>query len=100
MAEGLEVQSDSDTIIRMLYFCERPRTTTQIMYYCSIDRARVRKFTDHCLKRKLLRQAGVEYDQETFALTEHGSKTLATAIDIMKELDMDPSEVLNSPSKR
>lgn len=82
--------SDSDIIIRMLYFCESsPRVKSQIMSYCQIDAYQFKKFMTHCLNRRLLRisidRSGYG-DVEQFVMSDHGRDVLRKTELIKREL--------------
>ena len=84
-----KIPSDSDIIVRMLYFCEIPKQRAQIMNYCGIDAERYRQFSEHCLKRGILRIAFVEEGIEAMSTTARGREVLATAKDIIRTLGLD-----------
>ncbi|MDG6994356.1 MAG: hypothetical protein JRN52_00415 [Nitrososphaerota archaeon] len=82
--------SDSDTVIRMLYFCETPRTPAQIMLYCGIDGIQLTRFTKHCLRRNLVKFVMSEMGPMSLVITEHGKEVLSKSMDILKELNLSP----------
>ena len=86
--------SDSDTVIRMLYFCETPRTPAQIMLYCGIDGVQLTRFTKHCVRRNLARFVMSEMGPMSLVITEHGKQVLSKSMDILKELNLNPEEEL------
>jgi predicted transcriptional regulator len=83
------ILSDSDIIVRMLYFCEIPKQKAQIMSYCGIDAERFRQFSEHCLRRGILKIAFVDQGLEAMVITSRGKEVLATAKDIIKTLGLD-----------
>ena len=88
-----EQRSDSDVIIRMLYYCTEPRGQPQIMSYCEIDGAQFKKYVQHCMKKDLLK---LEVDDEgslEYVVTEHGAEVLGTAAEIMGVLGIDKGEL-------
>lgn len=91
--------SDSDLLVRMLYFCDQPRTKSQIMSYCSMDGIKLKRFADHCISKKLLREMHTNPYEVTFILTQQGRETLSTAIDLMRELQIDPDDII-TPNKQ
>ncbi|HKW04530.1 MAG TPA: winged helix-turn-helix domain-containing protein [Nitrososphaerales archaeon] len=86
-------RSDSDTIIRMLYYCTEPRTLPQIMSYCGIDASRFKKFMQHCMKRDLLKMVVDEEASMEYVVTKHGAEVLATAAEIMGALGIEKEEL-------
>lgn len=88
-----EERSDSDVIIRMLYYCTEPRALPQIMSYCTIDGVQFKKYLEHCMKRNLLKME-VDGDGSTeYVVTQHGAEVLGTAAEIMGALGMENSEL-------
>ncbi len=92
MSENPRSLSDADIVIRMLYYCEEPRLPAQIMSYCWIDRSQFLRFSDHCIRRKLLKPISMEDDLLGLVITEHGRETLATAQEIMEALGIKDDE--------
>jgi hypothetical protein len=86
--------SDSDIIIRMLYFCEEPKLPAQIMNYLKIDGVKFRKFSGHCVKRGLLKVIASEQGLLEMQITQRGRVVLATADSIMMELGIGQDEPL------
>ena len=84
-----EERSDSDTIVRMLYYCAEPRSAAQVMSYCSIDRVRFEKYLKHCRKRDLLKMEIDDEGSQEYVVTQHGGEVLATATQIMAELGIE-----------
>jgi hypothetical protein len=93
-SEDLGEMSDSDIVIRMLWYCEEARLPSQIMSYCHIDGIQYRRFTGHCIKRGLLR--AISSDMGLFAMvtTDRGREVLETADKIMSTLGLEPDEPL------
>jgi predicted transcriptional regulator len=91
--------SDPDLLVRMLYFCDQPRTRSQIMSYCSMDGVKLKRFTDHCISKNLLKEIYTGSNGVMYTLTQHGKETLFTAIDLMRELQIDPADII-TPKKR
>jgi len=91
-AEDLGEMSDSDIIIRMLWYCEEPKLPSQIMYYCKIDGVQYRRFTGHCIKRGLLRAVSSEMGLFSMVTTDRGREVLETADKIMAALGLEPDE--------
>ncbi|MGI0080770.1 MAG: winged helix-turn-helix domain-containing protein [Nitrososphaerales archaeon] len=83
-----EKRSDSDTIVRMLYYCTEPRSQAQIMSYCGIDGVRFKKFFQHCVKRGLLKME-IDDEAEEYVVTPHGGEVLATATEIIGALGIE-----------
>lgn len=80
-------QADADILIRMLYFCsEEPKTESQIMLYCNIDRLKLARFARHCIARRLLKIAPSDDGLFPLVATERGIEVLSTAQDIMQGL--------------
>ncbi len=86
--------SDSDIIIRMLWYCEEPKLPAQIMNYCGIDGIKYRRFTGHCMKRGLLRAISSEMGLFAMVTTDRGREVLETADKIMSALGLEPDEPL------
>jgi len=86
--------SDSDIIIRMLWFCEEAKLPAQIMNYCHIDGVQFRRFTDHCIKRGLLRAVSSELGLFAMETTNRGREVLETADKIMFALGLEADEPL------
>ena len=86
--------SDSDIIIRMLWFCEEAKLPAQIMNYCNIDGIQFRRFTGHCIKRGLLRAVATEEGLFAMETTGRGREVLETADKIMSALGLEPDEPL------
>jgi predicted transcriptional regulator len=89
-----ESMSDSDIIIRMLYFCEVPKLPSQIMNYCMIDGVRFKRFSAHCIKRGLLKIVANEDGLFALQITERGREVLSSADSIMEELGIGQDEPL------
>ena len=94
LTEDLGAMSDSDIIIRMLYFCEVPKLPSQIMTHCELDYAKFRKFSGHCMKRDLLRAVASEQGLFALQITERGREVLETADAITTELGIGEDEPL------
>ncbi len=88
-----EQKSDSDVIIRMLYYCTEPRHQTQIMSYCEIDAAQFKKYVQHCMKRNLVKIEVDEEGSDEYVVTEHGAEVLGTAAEIMGVLGIEKGEL-------
>lgn len=84
-----EERSDSDVIIRMLYYCTEPRTLSQIMSYCGIDGVQFSKYLKHCMKRGLLKMEVDEEGSPEYVVTQHGGEVLGTAAEIMGALGIE-----------
>jgi len=85
-------RSETDIIIRMLYYCTEPRLPSQIMSFCDIDRDQFTRMSEHCIKKNLLKVVNAEMGMFGYVLTPRGRETLATAQLIMKELGVEDSE--------
>lgn len=87
--------SDADVVVRMLYFCEEPRLRSQIMSHCRIDALRFKRFSEHCIKRGILKLASIDYGLEAFVITDRGKGVLATTREIIGILGItsDPTRV-------
>ena len=86
--------SDSDIIIRMLWYCEEPKLPAQIMNYCHIDGIQYRRFTGHAIKRNLMKAISSEMGLFSMVTTDHGREVLETADKIMSSLGLEPDEPL------
>jgi hypothetical protein len=93
-SEDLGEMSDSDIVIRMLWFCEERRLPSQVMNYCHIDGVQFRRFSGHCIKRGLLRTVSSEQGLFAMLTTARGREVLETADHIMSTLGLDPDEPL------
>jgi len=93
-SEDLGEMSDSDTIIRMLWYCEEPKLPAQIMNYCHIDGLKYRRFTGHCIQRGLLRAISSEMGLFSMVTTDRGQEVLETADKIMSALGLVADEPL------
>jgi predicted transcriptional regulator len=94
IAEDPGELSDSDIIVRMLYFCEEAKLPSQIMNYCRIDGIKFRKFTGHCIKRGLLRAIASEMGLFAMQTTDRGRQVLETVDSIMAGLGLEQDEPL------
>ena len=93
-SEDLGEMSDSDVIIRMLWYCEEAKLPAQIMSYCHIDGIRYRQFTGHCIKRGLMKAISSEMGLFSMVTTDRGREVLETADKIMSALGLEPDEPL------
>jgi len=91
-SEDLGELSDSDVIIRMLWYCEEPKLPSQIMHYCRIDGIKYRKFTGHCIRRGLLKAISSEMGLFSMVTTDRGREVLETADKIMSALGLEADE--------
>ncbi|MDA4130566.1 MAG: hypothetical protein OK457_07325 [Thaumarchaeota archaeon] len=94
MEEDLGELSDSDIIVRMLYFCEEPKLPSQIMTYCRIDGIKFRRFTGHCIRRGLMRAIASEMGLFAMQTTDRGREVLEKVDSIMAGLGLEPDEPL------
>ena len=94
LSEDFSEMSDSDIIVRMLYFCEEPKLPAQIMNYCRIDGIKFRKFTGHCIRRGLMRAIASEMGLFAMETTDRGRHVLETVDSIMAGLGLDQDEPL------
>lgn len=85
--------SDSALIIRMLYYCSTPRTFPEIMFYSGMDRARLTRIAEHCIKRNLVKFIRQDTGSMALVLTEHGDHILSETEDIMKLLNLGPEDL-------
>jgi hypothetical protein len=92
ISDEFSEMSDSDIIIRMLYFCEEEKLPAQIMNYCKIDGIKFRKFSGHCIKRGLLRVIASEQGLFALQITRRGREVLDTADSIMQALGIGQDE--------
>jgi hypothetical protein len=83
---------DEDIILKMLHFCEEPRTTAQIMSYCRMDKKSVRRFSEHCMRRSMLKLSFIDYGREALITTARGKEVLVTARKVMKVLGIDSEQ--------
>jgi len=93
-SEDLGEMSDSDIIIRMLWYCEEPKLPSQIMNYCHIDGTKYRQFTGHCIRRGMLRAISSEMGLFAMLTTDRGREVLETADKILSALGLEPDEPL------
>ncbi len=93
-SEDLGEMSDSDLIIRMLYFCEERKLPSQIMNYCKIDGIKFRRFTGHCIRRGLMKAIAAEMGLFSMETTDRGRQVLETVDSIMAGLGLDQDEPL------
>lgn len=93
-SEDLSDMSDSDVIVRMLWYCEEPKLPSQIMNYCRIDGVKYRRFTGHCIRRGLLRAVSSEMGLFSMVTTDRGREVLETADKIMFALGLEKEEPL------
>lgn len=85
---------ETNIILRMLYFCEEPKGTSQIMSYCGIDRSHAKKYSQHCIGRGTLKMSHADYGLEVMVTTERGKEVLATAENIVRELGINSEQGL------
>ncbi len=81
-------REDAEILVRMLYYCSEPRLASQIKSYCGIDSVQFNKFAEHCVNRGLLRKFVDEDGLFSYVVTDHGGKTLVTAQEVMKALQI------------
>jgi hypothetical protein len=93
-SEDLGEMSDSDIIIRMLWYCEEPKLPAQITNYCKIDGVKYKRFTGHCIRRGLMRAISSEMGLFSMMTTDRGREVLETADKIMSSLGLEPDEPL------
>ena len=82
--------SDSVVIIRILYYCTVPRTPSEIMFYCGMDRSQLTRITQHCIRKNLVKLVSRDTGLMAFVLTEHGNEVLSATEDITKILNLGP----------
>ncbi len=82
----LEKREDAEILVRMLYYCSEPRLPSQIKSYCEIDGAQFKKYAEHCIKQGLLRKVPSDYQEFSYAVTDYGKNTLASAEQVLSAL--------------
>jgi len=93
-SEDLGEMSDSDIVIRMLWYCEEQKLPAQIMNYCKIDGVKYKRFTGHCIRRGLLKAVSSEMGLFSMVTTDRGREVLETADKILSSLGLEPDEPL------
>jgi hypothetical protein len=86
--QAAQNREDAEVLVRMLYYCSEPRLASQIKSYCEIDSIQFNKFADHCINRGLLRKFVSDEGLFSYVVTDHGRRTLVTAQEVMKALQI------------
>ena len=93
-SQTLVKREDADIIVRMLYYCSEPRIESQIKSYAEIDSVQFDKFSNHCIRKGLLRKFisrdRTDEGEIYYVVTDVGRRTLVTAQEIMKALGLNP----------